>query len=86
MSVSKCGQRSVAEQRRLASPIAVASAIPHVPLVLGADPSCPIPTAAAIQNARLCKCAKIYGTEVEKQTSDVEDMQKSLERFRSKRP
>lgn len=40
-----------------------------------------IPAAAAIQNARLFECAKIYGTELEKRTSDLEEMQSALQRF-----
>ena len=45
-----------------------------------------IPAAAAIQNARLFECAKIYGTELEKRTSDLEEMQTALQRFHGGRP
>jgi PAS domain S-box-containing protein len=45
-----------------------------------------IPAAAAIQNARLYECAKIYGTELEKRTSDLHEAQKALRRFQSGRP
>ena len=34
-----------------------------------------VPAAAAIQNARLYECAKIYGTELEKRTSDLHEAQ-----------
>lgn len=45
-----------------------------------------IPAAAAIQNARLYECAKIYGTELEKRTSDLDEAQKALQRFQRGRP
>lgn len=45
-----------------------------------------IPAAAAIQNARLCECAKIYGAELEKRTSDLQEVQSALQRFQSGRP
>lgn len=45
-----------------------------------------IPAAAAIQNARLYECAKIYGTELEKRTSDLREAQNALEHFQSRRP
>ena len=45
-----------------------------------------IPAAAAIQNARLYECAKIYGSELEKRTSDLQDAQSALQRFQSPRP
>jgi PAS domain S-box-containing protein len=45
-----------------------------------------IPAAAAIQNARLYECAKIYGSELEKRTSDLQDVQNALMRFQSGRP
>jgi len=45
-----------------------------------------IPAAAAIQNARLYECAKIYGTELEKRTSDLRQAQHALEHFQSRRP
>ncbi len=45
-----------------------------------------IPAAAAIQNARLYECAKIYGTELERRTSDLQDAQAALIRFQSGRP
>ncbi len=45
-----------------------------------------IPAAAAIQNARLYECAKIYGTELEKRTSDLQETQSALRRFQSGRP
>jgi GAF domain-containing protein len=45
-----------------------------------------IPAAAAIQNARLYECAKIYGAELEKCTSDLQEVQSALQRFRSGRP
>jgi len=44
-----------------------------------------IPAAAAIQNARLYECAKIYGAELEKRTSDLQDAQAALMRFQSGR-
>ncbi len=44
-----------------------------------------IPAAAAIQNARLYECAKIYGAELEKRTSDLEQAQSALQRFQSGR-
>jgi PAS domain S-box-containing protein len=45
-----------------------------------------IPAAAAIQNARLYECAKIYGTELEKRSSDLQDAQSTLQRLHSGRP
>ena len=45
-----------------------------------------IPAAAAIQNARLYECAKIYGAELEKRTSDLQEAQSALQRFQSGRP
>lgn len=45
-----------------------------------------IPAAAAIQNARLYECAKIYGAELEKRTSDLEEVQTALQRFQRARP
>lgn len=45
-----------------------------------------IPAAAAIQNARLYECARIYGAELEKRTSDLEEMQTVLQRLRGGRP
>jgi PAS domain S-box-containing protein len=45
-----------------------------------------IPAAAAIQNARLYECAKIYGTELEKQSADLQEAQNALRRFQSGRP
>jgi PAS domain S-box-containing protein len=45
-----------------------------------------IPAAAAIQNARLYECAKIYGTELEKQSSDLQEAQSALQRFQRGRP
>ena len=43
-------------------------------------------SALAIQNARLYECAKIYGTELEKRTSDLRQAQNALEHFQSRRP
>jgi|GEM_PF-3014394 len=45
-----------------------------------------IPAAAAIQNARLYECAKIYGSELEKRTSDLHEAQTALQRFQNHRP
>jgi PAS domain S-box-containing protein len=45
-----------------------------------------IPAAAAIQNARLYECAKIYGDELAKRTSDLQEAQTALQRFQSRRP
>jgi len=45
-----------------------------------------VPAAAAIQNARLYECAKIYGTELEKRTSDLHEAQSALQRLQSGRP
>jgi PAS domain S-box-containing protein len=45
-----------------------------------------IPASAAIQNARLYECAKIYGTELEKRTSDLHEAQSALQRLQSGRP
>jgi PAS domain S-box-containing protein len=44
-----------------------------------------IPAAAAIQNARLFECAKIYGLELEKRTSDLQEVQSALQRFQGGR-
>ena len=45
-----------------------------------------IPAAAAIQNARLYECAKICGTELEKQSSDLRDAQNALQQFKNRHP
>ena len=45
-----------------------------------------IPAAAAIQNARLYECAKIYSAELEKRTADLEEVQGALQRFQRGRP
>ena len=45
-----------------------------------------IPAAAAIQNARMYECAKIYGAELEKRTSDLRAVESALLRFHSDRP
>jgi len=45
-----------------------------------------IPAAAAIQNARMYECAKIYGAELEKRTSDLRSVESALLRFHSDRP
>ena len=45
-----------------------------------------IPAAAAIQNARLYECARICGTELEKQSSDLQEAQSALQRFQRGRP
>jgi PAS domain S-box-containing protein len=45
-----------------------------------------IPAAAAIQNARLYECAKICGTELEKQSSDLQEAQSALQLFQRGRP
>ena len=45
-----------------------------------------IPAAAAIQNARLYECAKIYGTELDKRTADLQEAQSALQRFKSDLP
>jgi GAF domain-containing protein len=45
-----------------------------------------IPAAAAIQNARLYECAKIFGTELKKSASDLLKAQTALQRFQSSRP
>jgi GAF domain-containing protein len=45
-----------------------------------------IPAAGAIQNARLYECAKIYGAELDKRTSDLQEAQTALQRFQSRRP
>jgi PAS domain S-box-containing protein len=45
-----------------------------------------IPAAAAIQNARLYECAKIFGTELKKSASDLREAQSALQRFQSSRP
>jgi GAF domain-containing protein len=44
-----------------------------------------IPAAAAIQNARLYECAKIFGTELKKSASDLEEAQSALQRLQSGR-
>lgn len=45
-----------------------------------------IPAAAAIQNARLYECAKIYGSELEKRTVDLREAQSALRHFQGRRP
>jgi PAS domain S-box-containing protein len=45
-----------------------------------------IPAAAAIQNARLYECARIYGAELEKRTSDLRAVESALLHFHSDRP
>ena len=45
-----------------------------------------IPAAAAIQNARLYECAKIYVAELEKRTADLQKAEIALERFKIDRP
>lgn len=45
-----------------------------------------IPAAAAIQNARLYECAKIFGTELKKSASDLQEAQSALQRFQSGHP
>jgi len=45
-----------------------------------------IPAAAAIQNARLYECAKIYGAELEKRTLDLQEAESALQRFKGDRP
>jgi PAS domain S-box-containing protein len=45
-----------------------------------------IPAAAAIQNARMYECARIYGAELEKRTSDLRAVQSALQRFHGGRP
>ncbi len=45
-----------------------------------------IPAAAAIQNARLYECAKIYGAELEKRTLDLQKAESALQQFKSDRP
>lgn len=45
-----------------------------------------IPAAAAIQNARMYECAKIYSAELEKRTSDLRAVESALLRFHSDRP
>jgi GAF domain-containing protein len=45
-----------------------------------------IPAAAAIQNARMYECAKIYGAELEKRTSDLRAVESALLRFHSDCP
>jgi GAF domain-containing protein len=45
-----------------------------------------IPAAAAIQNARLYECAKIFGTELKKSASDLQEAQSALQRLQSGRP
>jgi PAS domain S-box-containing protein len=43
-----------------------------------------IPAAAAIQNARLYECAKIFGTELKKSASDLQEAQSALQRFQNR--
>jgi len=45
-----------------------------------------VPAAAAIQNARMYECARIYGAELEKRTSDLRAVESALLRFHSDRP
>jgi PAS domain S-box-containing protein len=45
-----------------------------------------IPASAAIQNARLYECARIYGAELERRTSDLREMEDALQRFHPGRP
>jgi GAF domain-containing protein len=45
-----------------------------------------IPAAAAIQNARMYECAKIYGAELEKRTSDLRAVESALLHLHSDRP
>ena len=45
-----------------------------------------IPAAAAIQNARLYECAKIYGAELEKRTLDLQKAESALQQLKSDRP
>jgi len=45
-----------------------------------------IPAVAAIQNARMYECARIYGAELEKRTSDLRAVESALLRFHSDRP
>jgi PAS domain S-box-containing protein len=45
-----------------------------------------IPAAAAIQNARLYECAKIYGSELEKSAGDLRRAQKALQSLQTLRP
>jgi PAS domain S-box-containing protein len=45
-----------------------------------------IAAAAAIQNARLYECAKIYSSELDKRTSDLHEAQGALQRFQNRRP
>lgn len=45
-----------------------------------------IPAAAAIQNARLYECAKIFGAELKRSASDLQDAQSALQRLQSGRP
>jgi GAF domain-containing protein len=44
------------------------------------------PAAAAIQNARMYECARIYGAELEKRTSDLRAVESALLRFHGDRP
>jgi PAS domain S-box-containing protein len=45
-----------------------------------------VPAAAAILNARLYECAKIYGTELERRTVDLQEAQNALQHFQNRRP
>jgi PAS domain S-box-containing protein len=45
-----------------------------------------VPAAAAILNARLYECTKIYGSELEKRTVDLQEAQIALQSFQSHRP
>jgi PAS domain S-box-containing protein len=45
-----------------------------------------IPAAAAIQNARLYECARIFGTELKKSASDLKEAQSALQRIQRGRP
>jgi GAF domain-containing protein len=45
-----------------------------------------IPAPAAIENARLYECAQIYSTELEKRSSDLQEVQTALQSFQSRRP
>jgi GAF domain-containing protein len=44
------------------------------------------PAAAAIQNARMYECARIYGAELEKRTSDLRTVESALLRFHGDLP
>jgi len=45
-----------------------------------------IPAAAAIQNARLYECARIYSSELEKRTEDLQKAQRALQSLQNHRP